>query len=162
LDPVSALRCPESALATHEYEEFGDPTDPVLLEYLHSYSPYDCLGKPPELAKMVKLKERKFSHGSSSCGHPAVLISTGLNDVRVCPSEAVNWAEKARLNFSCGCRREKVLLHISETAGHDGPQDIEEQIELVSLETSFLECAVGFKCMKETQTGGTILSNTPC
>jgi oligopeptidase B len=58
-----------------EYEEWGNPADPEVFDYLMSYSPY---------------------HNIEDKEYPHMLITAGLNDPRVSYSEPAKFVAKLR------------------------------------------------------------------
>jgi len=63
LDVLTAMQNPEGALTMHEYEEWGNVSDPAVLDYIRSYSPL----------------QNVRSHN-----YPDMLITAAFDDTRVC------------------------------------------------------------------------------
>ena len=62
-------------LTTGEFDEWGNPKDPVYYEYMLSYSPYDQIGAKD---------------------YPNLLVTTGLHDSQVQYWEPAKWVAKLR------------------------------------------------------------------
>lgn len=105
-------------LTTGEYDEWGNPNDPVFYEYIKSYSPYD------------NVKKQNYPH---------ILISTGLHDSQVQYWEPAKWVAKLR-HFKTD--NNKLLFKTNMKAGHGGAsgrfealrEDAEEYAFLLDLE----------------------------
>jgi oligopeptidase B len=163
LDPLHTLQQPALPLTIHEYEEFGNPTDPNVLAYLRLYSPCS------------NISDRVY---------PNLMITTGAKDIRVSPSESVQYvagvrervrARKVRERDETAMNREGdsnegmevdrmkisntsstsnpnsspnpneplILLHVMPNTGHEGPPGAEEQSKLMALEIAFMERVLG-------------------
>jgi oligopeptidase B len=96
VDVVTSMSDPTIPLTTFEYDQWGNPDDPVYYEYMLSYSPYDNL-RPAE--------------------YPDILLTTGLNDPRVAYWEPAKFTAKMREIKTSGSL---VLLHTDFGAGHGG------------------------------------------
>ena len=97
-----------------EYEEWGNPNDPVYYEYIKSYSPYDNVKRQ---------------------AYPNLLVTSGLNDPRVTYWEPAKWVAKLR---EMKTDANLLLQHINMEAGHGGPSGRYEALKEVALEYSFL------------------------
>ena len=84
-------------LTVIEWEEWGNPKDPEVYEYMKSYSPYDN----------VEAKD-----------YPAALVTAGLNDPRVSYWEPAKWVAKLRATKT---DHNPLLLKTEMGAGHMGP-----------------------------------------
>ena len=97
VDVVTTMLDPDLPLTITEWEEWGDPAEPVAYERMKSYSPYDNVGARP---------------------YPAMFVTTGLNDPRVQYWEPAKWVAKLRVNSTSG---KPILLRTEMGAGHGGP-----------------------------------------
>lgn len=96
VDVVTTMLDPSIPLTTNEYDEWGDPTDPVYYDYMLSYSPYD-----------------NIKHAD----YPAMFVRTGLWDSQVQYFEPVKYVARLR------ARKTDVLpllLRVDMQAGHGG------------------------------------------
>jgi oligopeptidase B len=114
VDVVTTMLDESIPLTTSEYDEWGNPNDPVYYEYMLSYSPYDN----------VEAKD-----------YPAMLVTTGLHDSQVQYWEPAKWVAKLRVtktddNF--------LLLHTNMEAGHGGAAGRFKRLREVALEYAFL------------------------
>ena len=97
-----------------EWEEWGNPNDPVYYEYMKSYSPYDN----------VEAKD-----------YPALLITGGLNDPRVSYWEPAKWIAKLRDHKTDD---NLLLLKTNMEAGHGGASGRYEHLKEIALDYAFL------------------------
>lgn len=86
-------------LTLQEYEEWGNPHDKAVFDYIQSYSPVDNV-KPAQ--------------------YPTILISAAWNDTRVGYWEAAKWAAKLRANNT---GTNPIILRINWNEGHTGQVD---------------------------------------
>lgn len=118
VDVVTTMLDDTIPLTTGEYDEWGNPNDPVYYEYMKSYSPYD------------NVKKQDYPH---------ILITTGLHDSQVQYWEPAKWAAKLRMYKT---DENILLLKTNMTAGHGGAsgrfealrEDAEEYAFLLDLE----------------------------
>ena len=75
VDVMNTMLDPSIPLTVIEYEEWGNPNDPVYYEYMKSYSPYDNV--TPQ-------------------AYPDLLVTAGLNDPRVHYWEPAKWTARLR------------------------------------------------------------------
>ena len=101
-------------LTVIEYDEWGDPHDPKVLNYLRSYSPYDNV---------------------TSQEYPHLLITAGLNDPRVTYWEPAKWTAKLR-EYSTGSNT--ILLKMDMGQGHGGASGRYDRLKEIALEYAFL------------------------
>ncbi len=98
VDVVNTMHDTSLPLTTSEYEEWGNPADPVVEAYLESYSPYENV---------------------SSARYPALLVTAGFNDPRVSYHEPAKWVAKLRATTDPASG--PLLLWTELGAGHGGP-----------------------------------------
>jgi oligopeptidase B len=96
VDIVTTMSDRSIPLTVIEYDEWGDPHDPVYLEVMRSYSPYD------------NVREADY---------PATYVTAGLNDPRVQYWEPAKWVAKLRATATGGG---PFLLETKMGAGHAG------------------------------------------
>src|SRR5690606_6474358 len=96
VDVVTTMLDETIPLTTNEYDEWGNPADPVYYEYMLSYSPYDNI-------------ERK--------DYPAMLVTTGLWDSQVQYFEPAKWVARLRAHKTDD---NPLLLRTNMEAGHGG------------------------------------------
>ena len=114
VDVVTTMLDPTIPLTTSEYDEWGDPNDPVYFEYMLSYSPYDNVQK---------------------AAYPALLVTTGLHDSQVQYWEPAKWVARLR-DQNTGS--EQVLLHVNMDAGHGGQSGRFRRFKETAMEYAFL------------------------
>ena len=114
VDVVTTMLDPTIPLTTSEYDEWGDPNDPVYFEYMLSYSPYDNV---------------------QEAAYPALLVTTGLHDSQVQYWEPAKWVARLR-DRNTGS--EQVLLHVNMDAGHGGQSGRFRRFKETSMEYAFL------------------------
>lgn len=102
-----------------EWEEWGDPNDPALYEYMRAYSPYDNV---------------------SGGDYPHLLVTTSLNDRRVGYWEAAKWVARLR---AVKKNDTLLLLKIEMNAGHHGRSGRYDRLEDMALQYAFLLDALG-------------------
>lgn len=83
-------------LTVGEFDEWGNPREPLYYEYMKSYSPYDN----------IEAKD-----------YPAMLVTGGLNDSRVAYWEPVKYTAKMRMMKT---DKNPLYLKINMNAGHSG------------------------------------------
>ncbi len=114
VDVVTTMLDPTIPLTTGEYDEWGDPNDPVYFEYMLSYSPYD------------NVEEAEY---------PALFVTTGLYDSQVQYWEPAKWVARLRdRNTGPG----QVLLHVNMDAGHGGQSGRYRRFRETAMEYAFL------------------------
>lgn len=114
VDVVTTMLDPGIPLTTNEYEEWGDPSDPVFYSYMLSYSPYDNVA-PGD--------------------YPAMLVTAGWNDSQVCYWEPLKWVSKLRLLRTDD---DPIVLRIDMGAGHAGSSGRFEWMRQAALEYAFM------------------------
>ena len=97
VDVVTTMLDPELPLTVTEWEEWGDPRDPVAYARMKAYSPYDNVAARP---------------------YPAMFVTSGLNDPRVLYWGPAKWVAKLR---SQSTSDKPILLRTELGAGHGGP-----------------------------------------
>jgi oligopeptidase B len=108
-------------LTTFEYDEWGNPNDPIYYDYMKSYSPIDNI-------------ERK--------DYPNVLVTTGYWDSQVQYWEPAKYVAKLR---EMKTNDTQLLFHINMDAGHGGKSGRFEALKEVALEYAFMMQLVGIK-----------------
>lgn len=114
VDVVSTMLDQSLPLTTGEYEEWGNPEDPVYFNYMRSYSPYDQV---------------------SQRAYPNMLITGGLYDPRVQYWEPAKWTARLR-RFNTA--ETLILLKMNMEAGHGGASGRYDYLKEIALEYSFL------------------------
>ena len=96
VDVITTMMDETIPLTTNEYDEWGNPADKAVYDYMARYSPYDNVG---------------------ALDYPAMLVGTGLWDSQVQYFEPAKWIAKLRAT-----RRAKnlLVLETNMTAGHGG------------------------------------------
>jgi oligopeptidase B len=96
VDVVTTMLDSSIPLTTNEYDEWGDPHDEQLYDYMLSYSPYDNV---------------------SAQEYPAMLVSTGLWDSQVQYFEPAKWVARLR---RVKTDANPLYMRIEMEAGHGG------------------------------------------
>jgi oligopeptidase B len=97
VDVVNTMLDETLPLTITEWEEWGDPKDPLAGAYIASYTPYE------------NVQARDY---------PSMYVTAGLNDPRVSYHEPAKWVAKLRA-ISTGDR--PLLFRTEMGAGHGGP-----------------------------------------
>ncbi len=114
VDVVTTMLDETIPLTTFEYDEWGDPRDPVHYEYMLSYSPYDN----------VTAQE-----------YPHLLVTSGLHDSQVQFWEPTKWVARLR-EMNTGNSR--ILLKTNMEAGHGGAAGRYQRWREIAFEYAFL------------------------
>ena len=114
VDVVNTMLDPSLPLTVIEYEEWGDPNDPVYYDYIRSYSPYDNV-RPT--------------------GYPAMLITGGLNDPRVAFWEPAKWTARLRATRTDD---RPLLLKTHMGAGHGGASGRYDALREIAMQWAFV------------------------
>jgi len=97
VDVVTTMLDESIPLTTAEFDEWGNPKDPVYYEYMLSYSPYDQV---------------------TAQDYPHLLVTAGLHDSQVQYWEPAKWVARLRARKTDDHR---LLLKTNMEAGHGGP-----------------------------------------
>jgi oligopeptidase B len=119
VDVVNTMLDASLPLTVIEYDEWGNPNDPVAYNYIRSYSPYDN----------VEPKE-----------YPHMLVTAGLNDPRVAYWEPAKWTAKLRAT-KVGDGR--LLLRTNMGAGHGGPSGRYDYLREIAFKYAFVLDVLG-------------------
>ncbi|MCF4965932.1 S9 family peptidase [Nostoc sp. CMAA1605] len=114
VDVVTTILDTSLPLSAAEWEEWGNPNDPIYYEYMKSYSPYDNV-------------EAK--------AYPDLLITAGLNDSRVKYWEPAKWTAKLR---ELKTDNHILLLKTNMDAGHSGASGRYESLKELAFEYAFI------------------------
>lgn len=119
VDVVTTMQDTSIPLTVTEFEEWGNPADPIYYAYMKSYSPYDNL-------------EAK--------AYPAILATAGLHDPRVSYWEPAKYVARLRQMHADG---NVVLLKTNMDAGHGGASGRYDYLRESAFEFAFLLKTVG-------------------
>jgi oligopeptidase B len=114
VDVVTTMLDTSIPLTTGEFDEWGNPVDPVYYEYMKSYSPYDNV-------------ERK--------DYPAMLVTTGLHDSQVQYWEPAKWVAKLRVYKT---DNNPLLFFCNMETGHGGASGRFQRHKETAMEYAFL------------------------
>lgn len=114
VDVVTTILDTSLPLSAMEWEEWGNPNDPVYYDYMKSYSPYDN----------VTAKD-----------YPDLLITAGLHDSRVKYWEPAKWTAKLR---ELKTDNNILLLKTNMDAGHSGASGRYESLKELAFEYAFI------------------------
>lgn len=115
VDVLTTMLDPSIPLTTGEYDEWGDPNDPVVYACIKGYSPYDNV---------------------HAADYPHLLVTTGLHDSQVQYWEPAKWV--AKLRASRTDHRKLLLLRTNFEAGHAGATGRFRRLGDVALQYAFL------------------------
>lgn len=114
VDVVTTMLDDSIPLTTNEYDEWGDPRDKALYDYMLTYSPYDNV-RPQ--------------------AYPAILVTTGLWDSQVQYYEPAKWVAKLR---ALKTDRNTLLLHTDLVSGHGGKSGRFQRYREIATEYAFI------------------------
>lgn len=114
VDVINTMLDETIPLTVIEWEEWGNPNDPVYYEYIKSYSPYD------NVAEM---------------DYPDMLITAGLNDPRVAYWEPAKWTARLRDRKTDD---NLLLLKTNMGAGHGGASGRYDFLKEIAFEYAFV------------------------
>ena len=114
VDVVTTMLDETIPLTTFEWDEWGDPRDPALYEYMLSYSPYDNL---------------------RTVAYPNLLVTSGLHDSQVQYFEPTKWVARLR-TVAQGDNR--ILLKTNMDAGHGGAAGRYQRWREIAFNYAFL------------------------
>jgi oligopeptidase B len=114
VDVVTTMSDPSIPLTTNEYDQWGNPENEKEFDYMMSYSPYD------------NIRETDY---------PQMLITSGLNDPRVCFWEPAKFAAKLRAKKTDD---NLLILKTNLDAGHAGASGRYDFLKEVALDYAFL------------------------
>jgi oligopeptidase B len=97
VDVVTTILDESLPLTVIEWDEWGNPNDPAIYEYMKGYAPYDNV---------------------AARDYPAMLVTAGLNDPRVGYWEPAKWVARMRATRTDD---NPLLLKTEMGAGHMGP-----------------------------------------
>ena len=115
VDVVTTMLDESLPLTTGEYDEWGNPNEPVDYACIRSYSPYDNMEPVP---------------------WPHLLVMTGLHDSQVQYWEPAKWVARRRALRPEDGRR--LLLKTNMDAGHGGASGRFRQYREIALQYAFL------------------------
>ncbi|HMS30660.1 MAG TPA: S9 family peptidase [Saprospiraceae bacterium] len=124
VDVLTTMLDDSIPLTTGEYDEWGNPNDPVFYEYIKSYSPYDQV-KPQD--------------------YPSLLITTGLHDSQVQYWEPAKWVARLR---ELKTNDNPLLLHCNMDTGHGGASGRFAVHKETAMNYTFLLAAIGHEDSK--------------
>lgn len=122
VDALTTILDPSLPLSVIEWEEWGNPVaDPAAYALMKSYSPYENVtGKP----------------------HPALLVTTSLQDTRVYVTEPAKWVAALRWADRGRPAGEPILFRTELAAGHGGQSGRYDQWRQWAWETAVMVDAV--------------------
>ena len=119
VDILNTMSDPSLPLTVTEYEEWGNPDDPVYFDYIRSYSPYD------------NVTDQRY---------PNLYATAGLNDPRVSYWEPAKWVAKQRTLMH---QDRLVVLRTNMDAGHMGQSGRFNRLKELAIEYAFVWKTVG-------------------
>lgn len=114
VDVVTTMLDNSIPLTTGEYDEWGNPNDPIYYRYMKSYSPIDNV---------------------ASKRYPSMLITTGYHDSQVQYWEPAKWLAKLR---DLKTDDNPILMYCNMKTGHGGASGRFEKYREVAMEYAYL------------------------
>lgn len=114
VDVLTTMLDDSIPLTTGEYDEWGNPNDPIFYHYMKTYSPYDQV---------------------ASREYPALLVTTGIHDSQVQYWEPAKWVAKLR---DMKTDSNPLLLYCNMDTGHGGASGRFERHRETAMEYAFL------------------------
>jgi len=114
VDSLNTMLDATLPLTVTEYDEWGNPNDPIYYAYMKSYAPYENV---------------------SEQAYPAMLVTAGFNDPRVGYWEPAKWVAKLRDHTTSG---HPILLKTNMGAGHAGASGRYGWIEEVAFDYAWV------------------------
>jgi oligopeptidase B len=121
VDVVTTMLDGSIPLTSAEWDEWGDPHDPVYYDYMLSYSPYD----------RIEAKD-----------YPAMMVTAGLHDSQVQYWEPAKWVAKLR---ALKTDDDLLVFRTRMDAGHGGASGRYEAYREQAEEYAFMLKAVGLR-----------------
>jgi oligopeptidase B len=121
VDVINTMLDPTIPLVVIEYDEWGNPADKAVYDYMKTYSPYDNV---------------------AARSYPHLLITAGLNDPRVPYWEPAKWVAKLRAHKTDS---RMLLLRTNLGAGHGGASGRYDALQELAFEHAFILEVVGLK-----------------
>lgn len=119
VDVINTMLDPSLPLTVIEYEEWGNPNDPVYYDYMKSYSPYDNL---------------------AAKDYPHMLVIGGLNDPRVKYWEPAKLVARLR---TLKTDANVLLLKMHMHAGHSGASGRYDSLKETAFKFAFFLKTLG-------------------
>jgi oligopeptidase B len=119
VDVINTMLDASLPLTVTEYEEWGNPEEADVYEYILSYSPYD------------NVRRQRYPH---------ILVTAGLNDPRVQYWEPAKWTAKLRVHKTDD---NLLLLKTNMGAGHGGASGRYDRLREVAFWMAFVIDRVG-------------------
>ncbi len=119
VDVMNTMLDASLPLTVPEYEEWGNPNEPVAFAYMLSYSPYDNL---------------------KSGSYPAILVKTSLNDSQVMYWEPAKYVAKLR---TLKHDQNPLLLYTNMAAGHGGASGRYDYLREIAFDYAFILRTLG-------------------
>jgi oligopeptidase B len=114
MDVITDMYNPDLPLTTLEYDEWGDPRNKDVYDYMLSWSPYDNVTKK---------------------NYPSIFATAGLNDTQVSYFSPAKWVQKVRENNT---GNNPVLFKVNMGAGHSGESGRFESQKLTAQVYAFM------------------------
>ncbi|HEX5668436.1 MAG TPA: S9 family peptidase [Chitinophagaceae bacterium] len=114
MDVITDMYNPDLPLTTLEYDEWGDPRNKEVYDYMLSWSPYDNVTKK---------------------NYPSIFATAGLNDTQVSYFSPAKWVQKVRENNT---GNNPVLFKVNMGAGHSGESGRFESQKLTAQVYAFM------------------------
>jgi oligopeptidase B len=137
VDVVTTMLDESIPLTTFEYDEWGDPRDPVSYEYMLSYSPYDNV---------------------RATDYPHLLVTSGLHDSQVQYWEPTKWVARLRATRTDDNR---LLLRTNMEAGHGGAAGRYQRWRELAFNYAFLLDLAGLADVEPRGPSGRVHAVTP-
>jgi oligopeptidase B len=133
VDVVTTMLDESIPLTTFEYDEWGDPRDPVYYDYMLSYSPYDNV---------------------TAQAYPNLLVTAGRHDSQVQYWEAAKWVARLRQHHTGD---QLILLRTNMDAGHGGAAGRYHRWREIAMEYAFLLQVAGLADVEPVGASGAVV-----
>jgi oligopeptidase B len=120
VDVINTMLDPSIPLVVIEYDEWGNPADQAVYDYMKTYSPYDNVTGQP---------------------YPHLLVTAGLHDPRVPYWEPAKWVAKLRAHKT---DTRRLLLRTNMEAGHGGASGRYDELKELAFDYAFMLDVVGY------------------
>lgn len=121
VDAVTTMLDPSIPMTEGEFEEWGDPRDKHVYEYIKRYSPYDNV---------------------AAKAYPNMLVTAGLNDNRVGYWEPLKWVAKLRATKT---DRNTLLIKVATLEGHHGASGRYDALKECAFIYAFIMDCLGIR-----------------
>ncbi len=121
VDVIHTMLDPSLPLTVGEFEEWGNPKDPVQYAYMKSYSPYDNI---------------------AAKDYPPILVKTSFDDSQVMYWEPAKYVAKLRATKT---DKNPLIFKINMAGGHGGSSGRYDRLKEIAFDYSFILWMLGIE-----------------